>query len=323
MAFRLRRYNSIVLGCVAVIGLLQIEAGGQQLPTASTIHQSKPEFPPALVHFRQAPATPVFTAGKKTDWDAAIRERGWILKDGLTWKMWYTGYDGEPESLKKLGYATSTDGVHWQRHKNNPLIDDVWIEDMMVVRDGDRYLMFAEGKNDQAQLLSSTDGLKWVRLGTLDIRLTNGKPIPPGPFGTPTAFRHQDGTWYLYYERRDAGVWLATSKTLLNWKNVSDEPVIKLGRKSEWDGLMIALNQIIKHDGRYYASYHGTNTPTKPRAWVCGLAVSDDLVHWKKYAGNPVTVQEKNQSSGIFVKEKQGYTFFTMHNQVERYVPVK
>ena len=89
-------------------------------------------------------------------------------------------------------------------------------------RDG-TYFMFAEGKNDIAHLLTSTDGRKWTDLGSLDIRKTDGTPISPGPYGTPTAW-FENGTWYLFYERGDQGVWLATSKDLKVWTNVQGRP---------------------------------------------------------------------------------------------------
>ena len=35
-----------------------------------------------------------------------------VLKDGSTWKMWYTGDDS---SKKRIAYATSADGVTWTK----------------------------------------------------------------------------------------------------------------------------------------------------------------------------------------------------------------
>ena len=39
----------------------------------------------------------------------------------------------------------------------------------------------------------------------------------------------EDGTWYLFYERGDRGVWLATSKDRRTWTNAQDDPVLALG----------------------------------------------------------------------------------------------
>ena len=126
---------------------------------------------------------------------------------------------------------------------------------MIVPHDGMLY-MFAEGAGDQSQLLESKDGIKWRRVGALDIRKKNGDRIEPGPYGTPAAF-FENGTWYLFYERRDAGIWLATSKDMVRWQHVQAEPVISPGPE-EFDLVVVALNQIIKHKVSYYASYHGS-----------------------------------------------------------------
>lgn len=275
------------------------------------------DFPAELVDFAAAPQNPVFIAQGPGHWDVKIRERGWILHEGDAWHMWYTGYDGTREGIRLLGYATSTDGLKWTPHPGNPLDREHWIEDMMVVKRGDTYYMFAEGAHDQAQLLTSTDRVHWKREGTLDIRYTDGKPLTPGPFGTPAAW-FEDGTWYLFYERKDEGVWLATSRDLKVWTNRQDEPVLVPG-PGDYDRKMIALNQILKHDGRYYALFHGSGTEQAPRTWTTDIAVSSDLMHWRKYPKNPLV--PGNTSSGIVVHDGKQFRLYTMHGQVDVYFP--
>ena len=165
---------------------------------------------------------------------------------------------------------------------SNPLYDRTWVEDMMVVEHEGSFYMFAEGKYDIAQLLKSPDGIHWTLIGPLDIRLTNGQPISSGPRGTPTAWFEND-TWYLFYERRDLGIWLATSPDLEVWKNVSDEPVLTLG-PADYDRRQIALNQIVKYHDLYYAFYHGSGNENS-RFWSTNVAASKDLIHWTKYGG--------------------------------------
>ena len=58
---------------------------------------------------------PVFNGAGPNHWDAKIRERGWIMREGDTYHLWYTGYDGTREGIKLLGYATSADGRTWTR----------------------------------------------------------------------------------------------------------------------------------------------------------------------------------------------------------------
>ena len=273
------------------------------------------DFPPELVTFRAYDKNPVFTAAGEGHWDARIRERGWIIREGDAWKLWYTGYDGTREGQKMLGCATSTDGLAWKRHGEKPIYDEQWVEDVMIVRHGEAYYMFAEGRGDQAQLLKSSDGLKWERVGPLDVRKKNGEPIEPGPYGTPTAW-YENSLWRLFYERGDAGVWLAESKDMRVWTNVSDEPVLRPG-PGEYDTLLVALNQVVKRDGKYYAYYHGSGSESAPRLWTTNVAVSDDLVHWKKYAGNPLFPAEENKSSGILIHDGERFRLYTMHDRVD------
>lgn len=287
--------------------------------------QEAERFPLELVKFvphvdGAKQAVPVFRGAGPDHWDAAIRERGWILREGDAFKMWYTGYDGTREGIRRLGYATSADGITWRRHPRNPLLPDVWVEDMMVVPLAGKYYMFAEGKDDQAQLLVSEDGIDWTRRGRLDVRKKNGEPIADGPFGTPTAW-HENGVWYLFYERSDLGVWLATSRDMKVWTHVQDEPVLAPGGGVHERDL-IALNQIVKHKGRYYAYYHGSARAAPGKGlWSTCVATSTDLVKWQQYPGNPLFPMAQNKSSGILVSGGRSLRFYTMHPEVYLFVP--
>ena len=93
---------------------------------------------------------------------------------------------------------------------------------------------------------------------------------------------------YTAYNKKDAQLCLATSKDLKVWRNVQDEPVLKPG-PGDHDKDLIALNQVVKHKGRYYAYYHGSaKTGPKAKLWSTCVATSTDLVRWEKYAKNPL-----------------------------------
>ncbi|MBI3409702.1 MAG: glycosylase [Planctomycetes bacterium] len=304
------RFSLAVLAHVGFWALV-IRAGEQPAPD---------KFPPELVKFVAFQKEPVFAAGPKGAWDAKIRERGWIMREDGQYKLWYTGYDGSNDGLRMLGYATSDDGIAWKRHPKNPLLKDEWVEDMLVFKHDGKYYMVAEGREDRAHMLVSDNVIDWKELGRLDVRLKNGKPIPDGPYGTPTVW--QEGKiWYLFYERNDLGIWLATSTNLKTWTNVQDEPVMKPG-PAEHDKDLIALNQIIKHKSRYYAYYHGSaTTGLKAKLWSTCVATSTDLIHWEKYPGNPLLPVEENKSSGIMVHDGEKYRLYTMHPAVYLHVP--
>ena len=256
------------------------------------------DFPKDLVRWKASPDAPVFAGEGGDAWDKKIRERGWIIREGPTYRLWYTGYNDALSKDRLLGHATSRDGITWTRDQANPLVKGEWVEDVCVVKAEDIYWMFAEGKDDIAHLLTSPDGRTWTEVGPLDVRKADGKPISPGPRGTPTAW-FEGGTWYLFYERRDQGVWLATSRDLKTWTNVSDDPVLNAGPEP-YDKAGRLRPGLRSRDGdSTHAIYHA-NRERSWKDWTTRIACSRDLRHWEKYAGNPIVGD--NCSSGMVVE---------------------
>jgi hypothetical protein len=277
------------------------------------------EFPPELVDWAPASDNPVFVAGGASCWDSKIRERGWIMREGGCYHLWYTGYDGTREGIKRLGYATSVDGLRWTRSALNPLCPNRWIEDMMVVKQCGTYYMFAEGAADgHSELFTSTDRVNWKWQGPLIILLADGQHEAKKPCGTPTVWI-ENCVWYLFYEWHDRGVWLARSCDPLSriWTNIDDNPVLVPG-PDEYDEEQIAVNQIVRYGGAYFAFYHGRGTEF-PQVWNTHIARSTDLIHWEKYPGNPIIAG--NKSSGIAVPAGSTFRLYTMHDQVDAFYP--
>jgi hypothetical protein len=278
-------------------------------------------FPPELVDFVPYENNPVFNGTGKDTWDNKIRERGYILLEDGIYKMWYTGYNGSETATKYLGYATSKDGIHWTRYPGNPIYNEYWTEDVQVVKHKGKYYMVAEGVNDIAHMLISENGIDWVRQGDLDIRKVNGESIDSGAYGTPTLWLEND-KWYLFYERGDLGIWLAVSSDHKVWTNVQDDPVIEMGPGS-YDAKGVALDQIIKYQGKYYGYYHATSSKDRG-TWNSDVAVSDDLLHWTKYKNNPIINADSisdDYSSPLLIYDGENYRLYSMHKGVRVFFP--
>lgn len=97
----------------------------------------------------------------------------WDEPSGV-FRMWYSG--GEQYEPDAIGYATSADGIHWEKWAENPIFrpnpDQPWerhkVAGAQVLRDGDWYYMFYIGffDTDHAQigLARSRDGItQWQR----------------------------------------------------------------------------------------------------------------------------------------------------------------
>ena len=90
------------------------------------------------------------------------------------YRMWYSG--GEQYEPNAIGYATSTDGLHWKRHPHNPIFTPdkraAWERERVtacqVLRQADWYLIFYIGFRDidhaQIGVARSRDGITgWER----------------------------------------------------------------------------------------------------------------------------------------------------------------
>ena len=75
---------------------------------------------------------------------------------------------------------------------------------------------------------------------------------------------------------------------------------------------------MIKYQGRYYGYYHAT-AEMPWRNWNSSVAMSTDLVHWKKYPKNPIVAGDK--SSPIVVNDGPRFRLYTMHPDVRAYFP--
>jgi predicted GH43/DUF377 family glycosyl hydrolase len=132
------------------------------------------------------------------------------------YRMWYSG--GEQHEPDAIGYATSADGLKWDRHVRNPIFrperKSAWEKDRVtgcqVVRSGDWYVMFYIGFEDVQRarigIARSRDGVtNWQRHPANPIiRPGKGKWDADAVYKPYAIF---DGKrWLLWYNGRKGGV---------------------------------------------------------------------------------------------------------------------
>ncbi|MAG35065.1 MAG: hypothetical protein CL878_02280 [Dehalococcoidia bacterium] len=146
------------------------------------------------------PSNPVLPLGDVHEWDA-MQARPWeartVLHDdeeGL-FKCWYAGTDLSTDRWWAVGYATSEDGVHWEKPRlglyeyngnrdNNICLQPGGSLSSVVIKDRDetdsakRYKMIIKGPaGGQARAIRvgySPDGIHWQEGAQLDIPEWNG-----------------------------------------------------------------------------------------------------------------------------------------------------
>ena len=173
-------------------------------------------------------------------------------------------------------------------------------------RDGRYYMTYVgwDRTGYRTGLASSADLLHWVDEGLL---------LDRGPRGSVTEFnaaltcilRDNDlygpgtlrkvdgryvGTYHAYpkpgYEEGPAVIGLCFSEDLRRWE--VGEPVLRPDPSIAWEAGGLYKSWLMEHAGTYYLFYNAKDH-TEGR-WIeqTGVATSPDLVHWEKYAGNPL-----------------------------------
>ena len=253
---------------------------------------------------------PVLGLGAAGTWDDAGTMNPSVIKDGDTYKMWYTGYDG---SKRRIGYAISADGISWGKPGLIPVLDvgsagtwdSVSVSAPWVIKDGSTYMMWyvgSDGVKDRIGLATSGDGLAWNKKGYVLSPGAAGQPDDAG-VNHPTVIKEgglgPHGSSYVMWYGADDGTYTticmaysgdgkAWSKYDENLDGVTDF-VLNTGSPGSWDDQWASEPSVLKSGGVYFMWYTGWDGLTGAGHHRVGLAYSaTDGKHWVRYSGNPV-----------------------------------
>jgi predicted GH43/DUF377 family glycosyl hydrolase len=241
----------------------------------------------------------------------APRGQGWesagtfnpavIIRDGKI-VMLYRAQDKNGTS--RLGYAESSDGIHFTRRAEpvlSPAEDyekDGGVEDPRLVQFGDTFYLTYTGynkKDAQLCLATSKDLIHWERKGVIlpaykghwNVRWTKSGAIVPEKI---------DGKYWMYYlgttadNNDQAG--LASSTDLIHWTEASDAPVLPV-RPGQFDSRVAEPGPapILTKNG-IILIYNGADDKLVYRT---GVAVFDrhDPRHLISHSDQPVFAPEK------------------------------
>ncbi len=107
--------------------------------------------------------------------------------------------------------------------------------------------------------------------------------------------KRKDGTyWTLYgsyprqggYELRPGYEGVACSDDGIAWRRAREEPILSIHQADcgAWEKDCIYMPWLVEHEGCYYNFYNAAKGHTEQ----LGLALSDDLLAWRRHANNPV-----------------------------------
>ncbi|MCP4545971.1 MAG: family 43 glycosylhydrolase [bacterium] len=101
---------------------------------------------------------PVLVGGQSPEWDTSYIWAPYVVADQYGYRMWYDGAD--EDNVRRIGLATSTDGITWQKHSDNPVLDlgseGEWdgngVANPFFMRGQDREYLFYDGKSDNWEI---------------------------------------------------------------------------------------------------------------------------------------------------------------------------
>jgi predicted GH43/DUF377 family glycosyl hydrolase len=176
-----------------------------------------------------------------------------------------------------------------------------------LFRHGDRYYMTYVGWDTtgyRTGLASSDALLAWRKEGMI---------LDRGPAGSITEFNaaltcivrdndlygpsdlkqidgHFVGTYHAYpragYESGPAAIGLCYGDDLYHWE--IQEPILRVEDGMAWEAGGLYKSWLLEQEGTYYLFYNAKNRDRWPWIEQTGVALSNDLVHWERYGGNPV-----------------------------------
>lgn len=224
--------------------------------------------------------------GEKTEkWDATINRASVLLHYGQ-YKMWYTG---QLNGKSCIGYAVSTDGLHFIKKVENPvLIPEMEYEKNSVMNPcvlwNEKQQLFqmwyAAGDTyepDNICYATSFDGMVWTKaleynpvlkksensydsfkVGGCDVHIVDEKYV----------------MYYIGYQNIDvARICKAESNDGLVWKRADDNPILSPSPKA-WDCDAVYKPCVACYKGRSYMWYNGR----KKNIEKLGVAIKEDVM---------------------------------------------
>jgi predicted GH43/DUF377 family glycosyl hydrolase len=245
------------------------------------------------------PGNPVLTAGSSGRFDEFHVRSPWVIKDGSTYKMWYSG--SQAGAVYRIGYATSPDGISWIKVDGSETdqsvldlgvgFDSLDVFHCSVIKnETDDYEMWYTGADlDNGQVLeighaSSSDGISWIKTpGNPVLDFTNGGTWDDGDVYLPCVIKEATDDYRMWYTGDSIGIrriGYANSTDGLTWTknigwvfNISDQ-------SGAFDREGVRASCVIK-DGTTYKMWYTGEDISSPAAGI-GYATSNDGITWTR-----------------------------------------
>lgn len=233
---------------------------------------------------------PVLSAGSAGSWDSGSVQESWVIFDGTTFKMWYTGErfdDKGAVASAAIGFATSPDGLHWTKFSGNPVLspggsgswDSEWVFRPSVIYTGSSYMMYYQGKSTQSESFeigwaTSVNGTSWVKVA-------QPVSIPQAGWNSYSylggAYKFADVYSMLIYGSQSStdppNIGFARSSDGAIW-TAHAAVVITHGNAGSWDEDGVILPVLVQAHNDYYIYYTGLQKSAGARIGLSTVATT-------------------------------------------------
>lgn len=268
----------------------------------------------------------VLDTGDAGSWDSRATSAPSVLYDGTSFRMWYVGVGESASVYGMIGYATSSDGMHWSKYAGNPIMipggnggwDNYNIGSNKVLFNGTHYLMWYEaqpGRDTPVRtgIATSVDGVSWAKY-------SNNPVLVAGPAQWDN--RHTgvgsvlwNGSHFLmWYNGQDwststTRIGLATSLDGFSWTKYAQNPVLETGSPGSWDARHVYYPSVIQTGNSLLMFYVGREDKS-PYSNRLGLAICNLPSIPAEVDINPETLNLKSQGKWIsaYIELPEGYS---------------
>ncbi len=244
-------------------------------------------------------STPVLVTGANGSWDSEAVYSPDVVWNGTGYLMYYTG-DGAysnttfPANFRQIGVAFSSDGVHWTKYTDNPVVthgpgtyDARYTRSPSVIFDNGIYKMWYTGTPPLSEIdtvgyiysveyATSADGVHWTKypanpvfLGFKEGNLTYA--------GWPSVVE-ANGTYLMAFGDGSSIIGYATSSDGVSWK--FDNASNVLVSLSGWHNGFVGFPSILIDGDRIHLWFTGTDNSSQTSPYtgglgfaICGLAL--------------------------------------------------
>jgi predicted GH43/DUF377 family glycosyl hydrolase len=208
--------------------------------------------------------SPILEPRASNAWEAGAVFNAGVIAHGNRIHLIYRATDmssngEEGEYVNNLGYAFSSDGIHFDRLENPILINDIeqerrGPEDPRITMFGNVFYMLYTGFGGRFSgdyricLASSQDLINWKRHGI----------VLDEPNKDAALFPEKINGRFVMLHRREPDIWLAYSDDLIKWDN--HRSIMQPKVSSSWESAKIgAAGPPIKTERGWFLIYHGVS----------------------------------------------------------------